>query len=97
MIKRILFFNGGFELDQNNNKLPDLWETVWRNGSSTVSSVSRQGYDPIGGAYHLRMYNGTGDSKSFVYGRLKYILLSNGKIVSLNYDKNGSLLKKETL
>lgn len=67
VIVNTIDMNEGFENDQNQNNLSDFWETAWRNGSSIESSVSRQGYDPIGGAYHLRMYSGKGDANSYIY------------------------------
>lgn len=83
--------NESFENDLNHNNLPDFWETAWRNGTSINSSVSKPGYDPIEGTYHLRMYSGTGDPQSFVY------TLSDPIPVSAGYSYDMSAFMRYTL
>jgi hypothetical protein len=51
-------YNGSFEVDSNNNNLPDFWETNWRNGSSTGPYAQRLQDRSIDGGYiyQLRRY-----------------------------------------
>ncbi|NOU81548.1 hypothetical protein GC101_22045, partial [Paenibacillus sp. LMG 31459] len=76
--------NGGFEQDQNNNRLPDLWETVWRNGTSVGPSASIESYEPAEGNYHFRLYNGTGDKDSYMYALSNPIPIQKDKSYTIN-------------
>lgn len=59
--------NGSFEQDINNNNLPDFWEMNWRNGTSTGYNAEKASYSPVEGNYHYRLFNGVGDTDSYIY------------------------------
>ncbi|MNO24965.1 hypothetical protein D3C76_147960 [compost metagenome] len=70
--------NGDYENDFNKNGLPDFWETTWRNGISKEAIASKQGFEPIDGNSQLRLYNGLGDSNSYIYALSDRIPVSYG-------------------
>lgn len=63
--------NYGFENDKNQNKLPDLWETAWRNGTSTTPYASIYSPAPtelpVEGSKVYRLFSGNGDPSSYQY------------------------------
>lgn len=76
--------NGGFEQDQNNNNLPDFWETVWRNGTSVGSSASKESFEPVEGKYHFRLYNGSGDKNSYMYALSNTVAIEKDHSYKIN-------------
>ena len=79
--------NAGFEKDTNSNTLPDLWETQWRNGTSTGAYALRTTASPLEGSYIYRLYNGTGHAPS-----IQFVLSDNIPVIaSAQYQVNAGM------
>ncbi|MGG4192500.1 MULTISPECIES: hypothetical protein [unclassified Paenibacillus] len=79
-----LDINEGYEKDENSNNLPDFWETVWRNGTSTNPFATIAPYEPIDGKYHYRLFNGLDDKESFMYALSDSIPVLGGSAYELS-------------
>ncbi|WP_157277364.1 RHS repeat domain-containing protein [Paenibacillus taiwanensis] len=75
--------NGDFEKDVNANQLPDFWELNWRNGTSLNPAALLAPYEPVSGKYHLRLYNGTGDTTAAQYILSDRIAVTGGNAYEL--------------
>ncbi|MFF2912520.1 hypothetical protein [Paenibacillus sp. NPDC057934] len=71
--------NGSFENNLNPNEPAEFWGSSWINGDSKEGGVSIRGYEPIDGAYHLRLYNGVRDEKAYAYTLSDPIPVTSGQ------------------
>ncbi len=62
-----LDINGSFEQDEDQNGLPDFWETNWRKGNSQGPYAKLVPFDPASGSKAYRLHNGIGDKNSYHY------------------------------